>query len=247
MRGRMWNACWTRWGRRRRADVAALFITGTDTECGKTHVAAALLRALRAQGLRVAGYKPVAAGSRDTPQGRRNEDAEALLAASSPGFRYAQINPVALKDPIAPHLAAADEGQALQVQSLLTGAGALAAQVDVLVVEGAGGFLVPLNEKESLADLVSAADWPVILVVGMRLGCINHALLSAEAISGRGRLLGWVANVLPPVQPRLEDNIASLKARLAAPCLGVVRAASPRDAAAELDIDRVLERLELTR
>ncbi len=226
--------------------MSVVFVTGTDTECGKTHIATALLLGLRARGLTVAGYKPVAAGSRETLAGRRNEDAEALLAAGSPGFSYSQINPIALMDPIAPHLAAADEGVEPQVSTLLAGAAALADQVDCLVVEGAGGFLVPLNARESLSDLVSTAGWPVILVVGMRLGCINHALLTAEAVARRGRLLGWVANVLPPVQPRLEDNIASLQARLAAPCLGVVRAASPAEAAAELDLAHLVETLRIT-
>lgn len=216
--------------------MPSLFITGTDTDCGKTHVACALLHALRGAGRVAVGYKPVAAGCEMSPQGLRNSDALSLQAASGLVAEYQDINPVALAPPIAPHLAAGQAGLRLEMAPLLAGAAALQARVDWLIVEGAGGFLVPLNERETLADLVEAAGWPVVLVVGMRLGCINHALLSAEAISRRGVLAGWVANVLPPAQDYLEDNIASLKARLSAPCLGVVRAADPREAATELDL-----------
>ena len=220
--------------------MPSLFVTGTDTGCGKTHVATALLLALRQMQLHAVGYKPVAAGCVQGADGPRNDDAEALLAASGPGFEYAQVNPVALRDPIAPHLAAADEGREVSVADLLEGACALRRYADWLVVEGAGGFLVPLNATESLAELPQRAGWPVILVVGMRLGCLNHALLSAEAIAGRAPLLGWVANVLPPEQPRLQDNIDSLEQRLEAPCLGIVRASDPARAAQELWMDRIL-------
>ena len=219
--------------------MPTLFVTGTDTDCGKTHISVALLHALAARGERAVGYKPVAAGCESGPEGLSNADARALLAASAPGFSYAEVNPIALEPPIAPHVAADDAQVAIDLQALVQGAQALEAKSDWVVVEGAGGFRVPLNEQEDFADLVVAAGWPVVLVVGMRLGCINHALLSVESIAQRAPLLGWVANVLPPQQPRLAENIAALTARIAAPCLGVVRAPTPQAAAAELDLSQL--------
>ena len=219
--------------------MPTLFVTGTDTDCGKTHISVALLHALAARGERAVGYKPVAAGCESGPEGLSNADARALLAASAPGFSYAEVNPIALEPPIAPHVAADDAQVAIDLQALVQGAQALEAKSDWVVVEGAGGFRVPLNEQEDFADLVVAAGWPVVLVVGMRLGCINHALLSVESIAQRAPLLGWVANVLPPQQPRLAENIAALTARIAAPCLGVVRASTPQAAAAELDLSQL--------
>lgn len=217
--------------------MPSLFVSGTDTDCGKTHVATALLLALRDAGIEAAGYKPVSAGCELTDEGLRNADALALQAASMPGLGYEQVNPFAFAPPIAPHLAAADVGVRPTVAELLAGARALEAKSDWLVVEGAGGFMVPVNETESLADLVAVAGWPVILVVGMKLGCLNHALLSAESIARRSRLLGWVGNVLPPEQPRLDDNLDTLRARMPAPCLGVVKGARPQQAAQELDLE----------
>lgn len=192
----------------------SLFVTGTDTEIGKTYVAAALIRVLRAAGLRVAPFKPVSAGCESTPEGLRNEDALALLEAAGGGFDYDDVNPVALADPVAPHLAAADIGMVIDPALLDVAHARLAASADLVVVEGAGGWRVPLTPTLDTADWVAGHGWPVLLVVGMRLGCLNHALLSAEAISRRTRLAGWVANVLPPVQPRWRDNVASLRARL---------------------------------
>lgn len=226
--------------------MPSVFITGTDTECGKTHVATAVLHGLRGAGQRAVGYKPVAAGCESTAAGLRNADGLQLQAASIPGVAYEAINPVALEPAIAPHLAAADRGLEISLSRLLAGAQALTRQADWVVVEGAGGFLVPLTAELSFADLVAEAGWPVILVVGMRLGCINHALLSAEAIRSRGTFLGWVANVLPPVQERVEDNIASLRARLGAPCLGVVTQASPEAAAGQLDMQKIITKLRKT-
>ncbi|MDT0634229.1 dethiobiotin synthase [Spectribacter hydrogenoxidans] len=192
----------------------SLFVTGTDTEIGKTHVAAALIRALRASGLRVAPFKPVSAGCERTPEGLRNEDALALIEAAGGGFHYDDVNPVALADPVAPHLAAADSGLVIDPAVLDAAHARLAASADLVVVEGAGGWRVPLTPTLDTADWVAGHGWPVLLVVGMRLGCLNHALLSAEAIARRTWLAGWVANVLPPVQPRWRDNVASLQARL---------------------------------
>ncbi len=219
--------------------MPTFFVTGTDTDCGKTHVSVALLHALAAQGHKAVGYKPVAAGCEQGPNGLSNADARALWAASTHGFDYADINPVALEPPIAPHVAADDVGVSIDTRALIRGAQSLQARCDWVVVEGAGGFRVPLNAHEDFADMVATAGWPVLLVVGMRLGCINHALLSVEAIARRARLLGWVANVLPPQQPRLEENIAALKARIEAPCLGIVRAATPQQASSEIDVARL--------
>ena len=218
-----------------------VFVTGTDTECGKTHVSSALLYALNAAGQRAVGYKLVASGSEQTADGLRNDDARQLLAASAPGFDYAQINPITLEPAIAPHLAAADVGVDIDIDALIDGARALQRQADWVVVEGAGGFLVPLNGRDSFADMVQRAGWPCLLVVGMRLGCINHALLSAEAIRARTRLLAWCANVLPPRQQRLQDNIDSLVQRINAPCLGEVHAAQPQRAAQELRLEILLQ------
>ena len=216
------------------------FISGTDTGVGKTAVAAALLHRLAQTGRRVAGIKPVAAGCELTPEGWRNDDASQLLAQGNVPLRYDEVNPIALKAAIAPHLAARDAAMTLSVDALHSACTALTARTDVLVVEGAGGWLVPLNDEETLADLAARLNYPVILVVGMRLGCLNHALLSAEAISRRGlRLAGWVANCIDPHMQRVDDNIASLQARLPAPRLATL----PYQA--ELDIARLAAMLDI--
>lgn len=212
-----------------------VFITGTDTEIGKTYVACGLLRALRRAGHRVAPFKPVAAGCQDGAAGRRNADALALIEAAGGGFDYADVNPYALKDPIAPHLAAADEGVVLDAARIDAADARLAANAGLVLVEGAGGWRVPLGPGAmDFGRLAAARGWPVVLVVGMRLGCINHALLSAEAIAREARLAGWVANVLPPPQPRWRDNVDTLQARIQAPLLGIV--GPNADAAAALDV-----------
>ena len=199
-----------------------VFITGTDTGVGKTRVATGLLRRLRDDGHRVAGFKPVASGADPTPEGLRNDDALALQAASSPGLAYEAVNPYCFAPPIAPHLAAAEAGVELSLEALSAAHRRLAQAHDRVVVEGAGGWLVPLTPRETFADWVSQQRWPVILVVGMRLGCINHALLSAEAIARRTTLLGWVANCLPPPQPQLRANIDTLCRLLPFPLLAEV-------------------------
>ncbi|MDA3921759.1 MAG: dethiobiotin synthase [Salinisphaera sp.] len=204
-----------------------LFVTGTDTEVGKTRVACALLRGLVAAGERAVGYKPVASGCDKTPQGLRNEDALALMAAGSPGFTYDQINPYAFEPAIAPHIAAADVGVMIDIERLDGAHEMLAQQADWVVVEGAGGWHVPLAGTLDFATWASDHRWPVVLVVGMRLGCVNHALLSARAIAARTRLLGWVANTLPPVQPRLDDNLACLDTAMPAPHCARVRLDPP--------------------
>lgn len=200
------------------------FVTGTDTEIGKTTVAAALLHAARGRRLSTAAVKPVAAGCEQTAEGLRNDDALALQAECQPPLAYELINPIALEAAIAPHIAAAEEGVALTME-LLAGAclQVFDRNADLTLVEGAGGWRVPLNTRQTLADLAVDLRLPVIMVVGMRLGCINHALLTAEAIAASGlTLAGWVANHVDPQMSRPEENLQTLRQLLKAPCLGVV-------------------------
>lgn len=201
----------------------AFFVSGTDTGVGKTQIAAALLYAGREAGLSTAALKPVAAGCESTPEGLRNEDALLLQSLVSEPLTYEQINPVALAPAIAPHIAAMEAKRALSVERLSGYCRAVLGTAELTLVEGAGGWRVPLNRSETLADLARLLNLPVVLVVGMRLGCLNHALLTAEAILRDGLpLAGWVANTLEEDMPRLEENIASLTQRLPAPCLGVI-------------------------
>jgi len=199
-----------------------LFVTGTDTGVGKTRASVALIRLLRAHGVDAVGFKPVAAGCEAAPDGWRNDDALALRAASDDCEPYAAINPVALPAAIAPHLAAHDVGTPISLAALDAAHDALRARHARVVVEGAGGWRVPLDAQHDFADWVAAHRWPVVLVVGLRLGCLNHALLSAESIARRAPLAGWIANRLPPAQERWQDNLATLRARLPVPCLGVL-------------------------
>jgi dethiobiotin synthetase len=196
------------------------FITGTDTGVGKTLISCALLRGFAAQGKLVSGFKPVAAGC-DAHD--HNEDALALRAASTLQLGYGQVNPYCFPRAIAPHLAARHVGVRIELQRILISYEELAGQADEVIVEGAGGFLVPLNEDLSFADLARELDIPVILVVGMRLGCINHALLTMAAIEDHQlECAGWVANVLDQTMPALQENIDALRERIAAPLLGIV-------------------------
>lgn len=200
------------------------FIAGTDTDVGKTTIAAGLLHAARAQGMSTAAIKPVASGCELTGYGLRNSDALALLAECNPALDYATVNPFAFAPAIAPHIAAREAGVELSAERLVQVIRpVLARQADLTLVEGAGGWRVPLNARESLSAVVQALALPVILVVGVRLGCINHAVLSAEAIARDGlRLAGWVANIVDPATSRLEENLATLAELLPAPCLGRV-------------------------
>jgi dethiobiotin synthetase len=200
-----------------------VFITGTDTGIGKSLVSASLLRALQDQGLRALGMKPVASGCTPTPQGLRNEDGELLRTHGSGAPDYALVNPYALPEPIAPHLAAKHAGVVIELAPLREAYTALAAMAQRVVVEGVGGWAVPLSDTLMQADLVRALRLPVILVVGLRLGCINHALLSARAIAADGcKLIGWIANRIDAHMDCAEENLATLRARLPAPCLGVL-------------------------
>lgn len=201
--------------------MRSVFVTGTDTGIGKSLASASLLHALRAQGLRAVGMKPVASGCEATPHGLRNEDALLLQAASDPCPAYADVNPYALPAPLAPELAAADAGVTLELAPVLDAYARLAAQADTVVVEGVGGWAAPLTATLDQIDLVRALDLPVVLVVGLRLGCINHARLTARAIEADGaRLVGWIASGVDPSMARADDNFALLQARLPAPCWG---------------------------
>jgi dethiobiotin synthetase len=197
-----------------------VFITGTDTGVGKTRVAVGLVTALADRGVPVCGLKPVAAGAERTPDGLRNDDAEALRRAASVALPYEVVNPVCLEPPMAPHLAAAEVGFELATTPLARALSRAVPTGTLAVVEGAGGWLVPMAPGETLADLAVALDLPVVLVVGMRLGCLNHALLSAESIRARGgTLAGWIACDTEPAMAARDDNIATLQARMGVPML----------------------------
>lgn len=200
------------------------FIAGTDTDIGKTTIAAGLLYAARQSGLSTVAGKPVASGCIVSPEGLRNADALSLMAECSVALTYEEVNPVAFEPAIAPHLAAREAGVALTVQSLLEPMRYLLNKgSDFTLIEGAGGWRVPLADQSNLSDLAKALQLPVILVVGVRLGCINHALLTAEAVARDGlQLAGWVANIIDGKTARLEENLATLAERLPAPCLGRV-------------------------
>ena len=199
------------------------FVTGTDTGVGKTFISAGLLLTAKQRGLSTAALKPVAAGCEMTAAGLRNDDALLLQSVITQPLAYEQVNPIALEPAIAPHIAAQQARRVLSVDRLSGFCRGALNQADFTLVEGAGGWRVPLNPAETLADLARALRLPVIMVVGIRLGCINHALLTAEAIARDGLLMaGWVANVIDPDMPCQQENIVSLQQRLAAPCLGVV-------------------------
>jgi dethiobiotin synthetase len=199
------------------------FITGTDTDVGKTYVSTTLLAAFNQQGLETAAMKPVASGCDNTPEGLRNDDALQLQKLASATIPYAQINPYAFEPAIAPHIAAAESSTVIYINQLVRLYKQIKRQADVTIVEGAGGWHVPLNNQQNIADLASALSLPVILVVAIRLGCINHALLTVESIQSRGvPLAGWVANCIDPSATHIEENIQSLKLRITAPCLGVL-------------------------
>jgi dethiobiotin synthetase len=199
-----------------------IYITGTDTGVGKTLASAALLHALRTRGLRAVGMKPLASGCACTSGGWRNDDALALQDASDPRPDYDDINPYALPLPLAPELAAgAAGGVEIALDRILAAHARLAAQADMVVVEGVGGWMSPLSATLDQIDLVRALQLPVVLVVGLRLGCQNHALLSARAIAADGAsLVGWIASEVDPGMACRDENVATLSRRLSAPCLG---------------------------
>ena len=203
--------------------MAGYFITGTDTDVGKTRIALAFMHALQAQGKTVAGMKPVSAGCLETATGLRNEDAILLMHASSVALPYEIINPYAFKPAIAPHIAAQLSGVSIDIPHIQQCYKQIASQVDIVIVEGAGGWLVPINDTQTMADAAASLNLPVILVVGIRLGCLNHALLSAECIRAKElTLAAWVANCINPAMECAIENISTLTKRLSAPLLGTV-------------------------
>jgi dethiobiotin synthetase len=221
-------------------DPFGVYVTGTDTGIGKTLASCTLLHALRGQGLRAIGMKPVASGCDWSGDGWRNADALALQEAGEPGIDYADINPFALERPLAPELAARDAGTEVSLPPILAAHARLAKRAEAVVVEGVGGWAAPLSASLMQADVVRALRLPVLLVVGLRLGCLSHALLSARAIAGDGlQLAGWIGSHVDPGMERVEDNLAMLRARLPAACWGVLPhapAAAPASLARHLRI-----------
>lgn len=202
-----------------------VFITGTDTEVGKTFVAVGIIQALVREGLRVAVMKPVAAGADPTPQGLRNADALQLMRAANVDAPYERVNPYCFPLPASPHIAARSAGIDVDLAVIKRHFEILAGDpdTDVVVVEGAGGWLAPINDSETMADIARALNLPVVLVVGLRLGCLNHALLTAQGIEASGlKLAGWIANHVQPRFEHADENVALLTRRLRAPLLASV-------------------------
>lgn len=202
---------------------AGLFITGTDTGVGKTLVTATLLESLRHLGIAALGMKPVAAGCEQVDGVWVNEDVERLRTASATALPERLVNPYMFREPIAPHIAADRKGVKIEIPRLVDACADLMRQAEVVLVEGVGGFLVPIDAQRDMADLAQALNLPVVLVVGMRLGCINHALLTQEAILRRGlTLAGWVANRLDPEMAAYGENLDTLRQRLNAPLIAEI-------------------------
>lgn len=222
-----------------------LFVTGTDTGCGKTRIAAGIIARLRSRHMKVAGMKPVASGCERHGGALRNADAEALIDAAHLELPYGAVNPFAFEPPIAPHLAAEEAGRPIELDTILEAYRRLDDAADVVVVEGVGGWAVPLGGELMLADLARALALPVVLVVGLRLGCLNHAQLAARAIREDGlTLAGWIGNSVDPDFERPGANLAALRARLKpVPCLGVVdfhEDPTPERIAAHLRPDKLM-------
>jgi dethiobiotin synthetase len=210
-----------------RAAQLGVFVTGTDTGVGKTVVAAALIRALARDGRRVAAMKPVSAGATATPAGLRNSDALALMQAANVAATYECVNPYCFAPPIAPHIAARDAGVTIDIELVRRRFDVLAGSADCIVVEGAGGWLTPISASLTMADLAAALALPVVLVVGLKLGCLNHAQLTARALAAhREGLAGWIGNSLERAFDREADNIAALESLLGASAAAIVPYAS---------------------
>lgn len=223
------------------------FVTGTDTGVGKTMVSAAILQAAKAAGMRALGMKPIASGCENTPEGLRNEDALILQQSASETLAYDVVNPVAFEPAIAPHVAAEKAGRMISADRLVGFCrGMQMRPADLLLIEGAGGWRVPLNNRETYSAVPRELNVPVILVVALRLGCINHALLTAEAIRNDGLVLaGWVANCAEPEPMSGEqESLDYLKAHICAPCFGVlpwIESAKPEALGGYLDVDLLFE------
>ena len=218
----------------------SVFIAGTDTGIGKTFAACGLLRALRAAGARASGMKPVASGCIETPDGLRSEDALALIAASNPQPPYAECNPFAFAEPVSPHIAASEAHAEITLNPIEDAYDSIALQTDVVVMEGVGGWLAPLSDNLRASAIPRHLRMPVILVVGLKLGCLNHAQLTARAIHADDcELIGWIGNRIDPEMLHAKENLATLHRSVGAPCLGVLpygidevaAAAALRDAA----------------
>lgn len=205
--------------------LTGLFVTGTDTEIGKTTISVALLQGLNQLNKVAVGMKPVASGGEYIENQLRNDDAINLIEASSRKIDvpYARVNPYCFEPPIAPHLAAREANVQISIDQICSDFKYLSRQSDFVVVEGVGGWRVPLLDGDDVALLAEKLKLPVVMVVGMRLGALNHALLTVESIHSRGLdLIGWIANILPPEMARLDENINTLKKMINAPCLGVI-------------------------
>jgi len=203
--------------------MSVIFVTGTDTGVGKTLISKVLIDHFVATGLQVSAMKPVASGARKTPSGLRNEDAEILLNSINTPFSYAQINPYVFEAPIAPHIAAEENNRMVEISVLDKAFDALVSASDKVIVEGAGGWQVPLNQEVRFADWVGEKQWPLIMVVGIRLGCINHALLTyLDILQKKNPLLGWVANVIDSEASHVDKNIEYLERHIERPCLGKI-------------------------
>lgn len=200
-----------------------LFVTGTDTGVGKTLISAALVRGFAGRGYRSAGMKPVAAGCRNVAGELLSDDVAMLQSAANVALPAHLVNPYAFEPPLAPHIAARRAGRRIEIAGIQQAFNEAASMTEVLVVEGVGGFRVPLNETEDTADLAVSLQLPVVLVVGLRLGCLNHALLSVEAIRSRGlSLVGWVANSIDPGMLSQQEAQDTLLELIPAPCVGVI-------------------------
>jgi len=204
-------------------NIKGIFVTGTDTEIGKTFCSVLLMQALQQRGRRIAGMKPVASGGFYQQQRLVNDDALQLLQQSDQEHPYELVNPYVFEPPIAPHLAARQAGQEIEAQKIQSAFAQLQATSDMVVVEGVGGWRVPLSDSLSVSDLPTLLDLPVVLIVGMKLGCLNHALLTVESIQQQGaNLLGWIANRIDPGFDYHNDNLKTLESRLDAPCLAQI-------------------------
>lgn len=211
-----------------------IFVTGTDTDAGKTVISCALIEYYVSQGVKVAPFKPVSAGAVQTENGLRNSDAVQLLSASKSNYSYNDINPFVYEEPVAPHIAAEKTGHPISSALLTQRVKSLSMQSDLVVIEGAGGWQVPLNKKESLADWVRTLECPVILVVGLRVGCINHAVLSyLEIINGPNKLIGWIANTTDSNVDNVPAIIDYIGGVIKAPLLGAVPYLKENDTAVE--------------
>ncbi|MDH5547346.1 MAG: dethiobiotin synthase [Gammaproteobacteria bacterium] len=221
------------------------FITGTDTNIGKSIVAASLIHAMAQRGLKVAGMKPVSTGCFETENGLRNEDAELMMKYSNVELSYETVNPYAYLPPVSPHLAAKKVGQRIELDKITRIFSGISQVSDCVIVEGVGGWLVPLNDTETVEDLAVAMQLPLIVVIGTRLGCINHAMLTIDRIQKTGlEVAGWVANIMDRNIDYLPDVIDSLRLRISAPLVGIIppyRMINPERAADHLSIQRILE------